>query len=33
MGRRRVRELITVTGYAHADQSFETEDIYRAGEE
>ena len=32
-GRRRVRELITVTGYAHADQSFETEDIYRAGEE
>jgi pilus assembly protein CpaF len=32
-GKRRVRELITVTGYAHADQSFETEDIYRAGEE
>ncbi len=29
-GRRRVRELITVTGYAHADQSFQTEDIYRA---
>ncbi len=32
-GRRRVRELITVTGYAHADQSFETKEIYRAGEE
>jgi pilus assembly protein CpaF len=32
-GRRRVRELIAVTGYAHADESFETEDIYRAGEE
>jgi pilus assembly protein CpaF len=29
-GRRRVRELITVTGYSHADQSFQTEDIYRA---
>jgi pilus assembly protein CpaF len=29
-GRRRVRELIVVTGYAHADQSFQTEDIYRA---
>jgi pilus assembly protein CpaF len=29
-GRRRVRELIAVTGYAHADQSFQTEDIYRA---
>jgi pilus assembly protein CpaF len=29
-GRRRVRELITVTGYTHADQSFQTEDIYRA---
>ncbi len=29
-GRRRVRELIRVTGYSHADQSFETEDIYRA---
>jgi pilus assembly protein CpaF len=29
-GRRRVRELISVTGYAHAEQSFETEDIYRA---
>jgi pilus assembly protein CpaF len=30
VGRRRVRELICVTGYSHADQSFETEDIYRA---
>ena len=29
-GRRRVRELIAVTGYAHADQAFETEEIYRA---
>ncbi len=29
-GRRRVRELITVSGYTHADQSFQTEDIYRA---
>ena len=29
-GRRRVRELIRVKGYSHADQSFETEDIYRA---
>jgi pilus assembly protein CpaF len=29
-GRRRVRELISVKGYSHADQSFETEDIYRA---
>jgi pilus assembly protein CpaF len=29
-GRRRVRELITVTGYSHADQCFQTEDIYRA---
>ncbi|MBW4040468.1 MAG: CpaF family protein [Acidobacteria bacterium] len=29
-GRRRVRELITVNGYTHADQSFQTEDIYRA---
>ena len=29
-GRRRVRELITVTGYTHVDQSFQTEDIYRA---
>jgi hypothetical protein len=29
-GRRRVRELIRVRGYSHADQSFETEEIYRA---
>jgi pilus assembly protein CpaF len=29
-GRRRVRELIKVNGYTHADQSFQTEDIYRA---
>jgi pilus assembly protein CpaF len=29
-GRRRVRELISVKGYSHADQSFETEEIYRA---
>lgn len=29
-GRRRVRELITVTGYTHTDQNFQTEDIYRA---
>ncbi|WP_260740686.1 CpaF family protein [Tunturiibacter lichenicola] len=29
-GRRRVRELITVAGYSQADQSFQTEDIYRA---
>jgi pilus assembly protein CpaF len=29
-GRRRVRELIAVSGYSHADQCFKTEDIYRA---
>ena len=29
-GKRRVRELITVNGYAHDTQSFETEHIYRA---
>ena len=29
-GKRRVRELITVAGYSHTDQCFETEDIYRA---
>jgi len=29
-GRRRVRELVKVNGYSHADQSFQTEDIYRA---
>jgi pilus assembly protein CpaF len=30
MGRRRVRELITVKGYSHAERCFETEEIYRA---
>jgi pilus assembly protein CpaF len=30
-GKRRVRELISVNGYSHADQSFETEEIYRVG--
>jgi pilus assembly protein CpaF len=29
-GRRRVRELITVAGYDHADQCFQTEEVYRA---
>jgi pilus assembly protein CpaF len=29
-GRRRVRELIAVNGYNHADQHFQTEEIYRA---
>ena len=29
-GRRRVRELITVSGYDHADHRFLTEEIYRA---
>jgi pilus assembly protein CpaF len=29
-GRRRVRELISVSGYDHADQRFHTEEIYRA---
>jgi len=29
-GRRKVRELITVKGYNYANQSFETEDVYRA---
>jgi pilus assembly protein CpaF len=29
-GRRRVRELVKVNGYIHADQSFQTEDFYRA---
>jgi pilus assembly protein CpaF len=29
-GRRRVRELITVSGYSHIDQCFVTEEIYRA---
>ena len=31
-GRRRVRELISVTGYDFAAQSFETKDLYRAEE-
>jgi pilus assembly protein CpaF len=31
-GRRRVRELIAVKGYVYADQSFQTEDIYRASD-
>jgi len=31
-GRRRIRELITVSGYSHAEQSFQTEDIYRASD-
>jgi pilus assembly protein CpaF len=29
-GRRRVRELVKVNGYTRADQSFQTEDLYRA---
>jgi pilus assembly protein CpaF len=29
-GRRRLRELISVNGYNHAEQSFETSEIYRA---
>jgi pilus assembly protein CpaF len=29
-GRRRVRELVKVNGYTQADQSFQTEDLYRA---
>jgi pilus assembly protein CpaF len=29
-GRRRVRELITVSGYSHAERSFQTREIYRA---
>jgi pilus assembly protein CpaF len=29
-GQRRVRELITVNGYSHSEQSFETAEIYRA---
>jgi pilus assembly protein CpaF len=29
-GKRRVRELISVKGYAHGDHTFETEDLYRA---
>jgi pilus assembly protein CpaF len=29
-GRRRVRELITVSGYSHGEQCFMTEEVYRA---
>jgi pilus assembly protein CpaF len=29
-GRRQVRELITVSGYDHSEQRFETEVLYRA---
>ena len=29
-GRRRVRELITVSGYSHTEQCFMTEEVYRA---
>jgi pilus assembly protein CpaF len=29
-GRRRVRELVRVLGYSHADQSFDVEELYRA---
>ena len=31
-GCRRVRELITVSGYNHQDQSFETQEVYRASD-
>ena len=31
-GRRRVRELITVVGYSHAEQAFLTEEVYRASD-
>jgi pilus assembly protein CpaF len=31
-GRRRVRELITVSGYSHAEQSFLTEEVHRASD-
>ncbi|MGB6130475.1 MAG: ATPase, T2SS/T4P/T4SS family [Acidobacteriaceae bacterium] len=31
-GLRRVRELITVSGYNHEDQSFETQEVYRASD-
>jgi len=31
-GRRRVRELITVAGYSHTEQSFVTEEVYRASD-
>ncbi|MGB6130968.1 MAG: ATPase, T2SS/T4P/T4SS family [Acidobacteriaceae bacterium] len=31
-GRRRVRELITVTVYSHEEQSFQTQEVYRASD-
>jgi pilus assembly protein CpaF len=31
-GRRRIRELITVSGYSHAEQCFQTEEVYRASD-
>lgn len=31
-GRRRVRELITVSGYSHAEQAFVTQEVYRASD-
>ena len=31
-GRRRVRELITVSGYSHAEQCFLTEEVYRGSD-
>ena len=31
-GRRRVRELITVTSYNHEEQSFQTQEVYRASD-
>lgn len=31
-GRRRVRELITVSGYSHAEQCFLTKEVYRASD-
>jgi pilus assembly protein CpaF len=31
-GQRRVRELITVTGYSHEEQSFQTQEVYRASD-
>ena len=32
VGRRRVRELITVSGYSHEEQSFQTQEVYRASD-
>lgn len=31
-GRRRVRELITVSGYGHEQESFQTQEVYRASD-